>query len=204
MAAGKVWTGILLGAAALCAGCVNIQDNVQVDRTTATNTAQNITQKCDVKPYVCITIPTMGSASLSSLQNVGLVRDKAAFESVWNVLTVDSSLTYTKVQGTNQPQIDWNSQQAFFLSLGKVDNTCVKIVPIKVTTDCLNIFFTLSKVVYAKDCQSAESYPVFVYVMPRTDLPFQVLWSEDADGDGFSNDSEVKVGTDPLDANSHP
>jgi len=35
-------------------------------------------------------------------------------------------------------------------------------------------------------------------------LPAEIHWTDDADGDGFSNDSEVKIGTDPLDPASHP
>ncbi len=192
--------GVALGLV-LLAGCVSIQEGVQVERTTTTNTAQKITEKCEIKPYVCRTILTKGSASL---QNVGLVRDKAAFEAIWNVLTVDSSQTYTKMEGTDKPQVDWASQQVFFWSMGRVDNTCRKIVPIKVETDCLSIFITASNINGKDDCRSDESYPVFAYVMPRSDLPIEARWTDDADADGFSNESEVKVGTDPLDPKAHP
>ena len=182
-------------------GCVSIQDNVQVQRTTGTNAAQNVTQKCDLKPYVARTILAYASASF---QSPGVVRDKDTFEAAWNVLTVDSSQTYMKVEGTNKPQVDWTSQQVLFWFMGKVDNTCRKIVPVKVETDCLSIFITASVITYVKDCQSTESYPVFLYLMPKTDLPTETHWTDDADGDGFTNDSEVKIGTDPLDPKSHP
>jgi hypothetical protein len=187
--------------ALVCAGCVSIQDNVQIQRASGTNSTQNITQKCDLKPYVARLILASGS---SSFQSPGLVRDKDTFETAWNVLNVDSNQTYTKVEGTTKPQVDWTNQQVYFWTMGKVDNSCVKIVPIKVETDCLNIFITVSRIVYASNCQPSESYPVFVYLMPRTEMPVGGQWSDDADGDGFSNDSEVKVGTDPLDPKSHP
>jgi hypothetical protein len=184
-----------------CVGCVSIQDNVQVDRMSQTNTAQNITKKCERKPYVTRTILATGSAGLV---NGGLVRDKVSFDNIWNLLTVDSSQVYTKVEGTNKPQVDWASQQVFFWVIGKVGDTCRKILPVNVETDCLSIFVTGSIIQYKKDCRSDESYPVFVYLMPKSDLPFDVRWTEDADGDGFTNESEVKVETDPLDALSHP
>jgi hypothetical protein len=184
-----------------CVGCVNVQDNVQIQRTTSTNAAQDVAQKCDLKPYVARIILAMGSASL---QGVGLVRDKATFETTWNVLTVDPTQVYTKIEGTNEPQVDWTNQQVYFLQIGRLDNTCTKVVPVKVETDCMSVFITLSKIQYVNNCQPGDSYPVFVYVLPRTDLPFEVHWTEDADGDGFSNDSEIKAGTDPLDPKSHP
>jgi len=182
-------------------GCVSIQDNVQVQRATGTNSAQNITQKCDLKPYVVRTILAFASASF---QNPGVVRDKDTFETAWNVLSVDSNQTYTKVEGTNKPQVDWTNQQVYFWQVGKVENTCHKIVPVKVETDCLSIFITASIIDYTSNCQPSEAYPVFVYLMPKTDLPLEVHWTDDADGDGFTNESEVKVGTDPLDPKSHP
>jgi len=87
---------------------------------------------------------------------------------------------------------------------GKLSSTCQKVVPVKTETDCMSIFITLSNVTYITNCQNVDSYPIFIYIMPHSDLPAQVLWSDDADGDGFSNDSEIKMGTDPVDPKSHP
>jgi hypothetical protein len=35
-------------------------------------------------------------------------------------------------------------------------------------------------------------------------LPVGLLTTDDADGDGFSNETEIKLGTNPADPNSHP
>ena len=85
----------------LC-GCVSIQDNVQVERSSGINTNQNPTQKCDLKPYVVRVITAMGT---SSLPGVGLVRDDAAFDAIWNLLTVDNAtvVNYPTLEGTKRP-----------------------------------------------------------------------------------------------------
>jgi hypothetical protein len=80
----------------------------------------------------------------------------------------------------------------------------MKIVPVRVDTDCMTVTIYYSVFTVKGDCSPVQNFPVFVYIYPKTNLPLVLLTTDDADGDGFSNDTEIKLGTDPLDPKSHP
>jgi len=195
---------ILLLPVLFLAGCVSIDQNVSVDRPSDTNPNQNPTQKCPVRLYTHRVIRCQVSPGSLVLQGPRGANDQATFDTLWSVLTVDPGQEYPMVQGSNKPMVDWNSQQVFILPVGTLESSCRRIVPARMDTDCLNVTIYYSSFLLKGDCTPMQVNPVFVYIYPKTNLPLGVLTTDDADGDGFSNDTEIKLGTDPLDPNSHP
>jgi len=74
-----------------------------------------------------------------------------------------------------KPVVNWERETAFFLRI-PVQNSCEKVMPYgdEMTTDCLTINFTLLRVTEGQDCHSMNSYPVFVYIFPKVNLPYNV------------------------------
>jgi hypothetical protein len=192
--------------AALLAGCVSIDQNFSVDRPAETNPNQNVTEKCPVRPFPCRVIRTMGSAGADILRGGPRgANEQTGFDQVWNVLTVEPGQeSYPTLEGTNKPRVDWNGWSVFFLPAGQIENSCRKYAPAKVETDCMSITIYFSTWLTKGPCEAAQGIPVFVYIYPKTNLPIGLLTTDDVDGDGFSNETEVKLGTDPADPKSHP
>lgn len=197
----------ILLAVGMSMSCVSIHEGLQVDRPTEMDSRQDVTKRCPVSPYPHRLLRMHGGGSAKVVIEGGsTVGDQVRFDEYWNGLTLDPGQTLNNtVEGTNKPLIDWNTQQAAFYS-HRSNNTC-EVLTAAVTpmeTDCLKVTFYFTHIRYQKDCQDRLDNPVFVYIYPKTELPIELKWTDDADKDGISNESEVAVGTDPMDANSKP
>jgi hypothetical protein len=195
----------LIAGCILLSGCVPINQNLQVDRPGEIDTRQNVTAKCPIQIYPHTLLRAHAGAGARIVEDGGRsVGNQEEFDRYWTSLTLDPGQPLpTMIEGSNKPQIDWNSKQASFYPF-KIENSCQRVIPIPMKTDCLTVTFSFSMLWFKKDCTQKADYPVYIYIYPKTNLPMEVKWDDDADGDGFSNESEISVGTDPLDPNSKP
>jgi hypothetical protein len=142
----------------------------------------------------------------------GLVTNQQEFNSDWNEIIPDQSpdptlpsllpmigiVPQAPETTTLEPVINWNTTEAFFINLGLVSSSCEKIVFVGMTTDCLNIYITLSKFTYLSNCYPINEVPFFIFIFPKTNLPIIVKWTNDPTGDGISNQTKIQEGLNPL------
>jgi len=184
---------------------VSINQGVQVNRPDEINQNQDVTLRCDLRVYPAqLLTGRTGMASKLTQDGGGTVNTQEDFDRKWSDVTLDPGQVLKSAdEGSNKPKVDWTSQSVAFFVF-KIDNTCHKTLALGMETDCLKVFWDFTQFWLQKDCQTANECVVYVFIYPKTQLPIDGKWLEDADKDGFSNESETKVGTDPLDANAHP
>jgi hypothetical protein len=203
MRANAVLAAVLLS----CAGCVSIHEGVNVERPLEMNAQQDVTKRCPVSPYPHRLLRLKAGAGAKVVTEGGrTVNTQADFDRLWVDLTLEPGQAFTPAgDGSNKPLVDWDAQLATFFPF-KVENTCQRLVPAlsAMQTDCLKVSFRFSHFWFKKDCSTATDYVVYVFLYPKTSLPMDNQWTDDPDGDGISNESEITVGTDPMDANSKP
>jgi hypothetical protein len=76
-----------------------------------------------------------------------------------------------------KPVINWGVQTAHFFPI-VTGNSCEKIKPLAMETDCYNINIILYKYVEGKNCSDPTSFPVLIYIYPKTPLPFVIKLSD--------------------------
>lgn len=201
--------GRLLGAVWMLslAGCVSIHEGVAVERPLEMNAQQNVTKRCPVAPYPHRLLRLHGGPGSKVVVEGGrTVSRQEDFDALWTGLTLDPGQTLNQAgDGSNKPLIPWDAQYATFFSF-KVENSCQRILPalVPMQTDCLKVVFRSTQFWFKKNCESRTEYVVYVYIYPKTNLPIEHQWTDDPDGDGISNESEITVGTDPMDPASKP
>jgi hypothetical protein len=188
-------------------GCVSINQGLDVQRPTEMNAQQDVTKRCPLTSYPHRLL-RMHSGGGSKVVTEGgrTVNTQVDFDRIWGELTLDPGQTLNEgAEGTNKPQVDWTAQLVSFYPF-KVENTCQRLVPAltAMQTDCLKVTFRFSHFWFKKDCESRTEYVVYVFIYPKTNLHMDNQWTDDPDGDGISNESEITVGTDPMDPNSKP
>ncbi len=198
---------VIAGMLFLLSGCVSIHEGVAVERPLEMNVQQDVTKRCPLSPYPHRLLRLRGSSGAKVVVEGGrTVNTQEDFDRLWVELTLEPGQTFTQASdGSNKPQIDWTSQLVSFYPF-KNENACQRLVPAltPMQTDCLRITFRFSHFWFKKDCETRTEYPVYVFIYPKTSLPMETQWTDDPDGDGISNESEITVGTDPMDASSKP
>jgi len=188
-------------------GCVSINQGVQVDRPVEMNASQDVTKKCPLAPYVNRVFRTHCGAGAKIVSEGGrTVNTQADFDRYWVDLSLDPGQTLNASDpSSNKPLVDWAVQLVTFYSF-KLNSTCERYLPavVPMETDCLTVTTRITHFAFNKDCQPSSENVVFVFIYPKTALPMGLVWTDDPDKDGFTNESEIKVGTDPMDANSKP
>lgn len=179
-------------------GCLSIHQGLDVQRPTEINQAQNPTKKCPERPYLYKFIRGECSSASRIVMDGGprIINSQQEFDLFWPGITatLDPSITLT---ANGVPQIDGTNNQVLLFPI-KNENSCHQIVFSSMKTDCLSVKVWMSQWNETKDCESHVTYPVFILIYPRTTLPVSVDWTFDADDDGISNESALKLGRDPM------
>ncbi len=153
-------------------GCVSINDNtVQVRPPERVDIYQrNVLDKCT--PHLLPSRIIQGTLSAAStlLQGGGAdVNSQKDFDFFWANITPD--LTDGPVTGDLKPSVNWDVQTVRFFCV-PTSNTCEKVQAYGMETDCYQITLPFYKYVDGKNCSTApSSYPVFVYIYPKGNLP---------------------------------
>jgi hypothetical protein len=164
----------------LAAGCVDINDTrVQVTPPGQVEQYQRSPlDKCPVHKYphrLILGQVAPGSPLFQSGNSLG-INDQPTFDNCWN--GVSPQLDENKVPSYSlKPIINWDQESAYVIMMG-VDNTCDSIKPYQdeMTTDCFDITILLYRERQGQDCQPVNSYPVFIYIYPKTAWPIGTQW----------------------------
>ena len=167
---------IILLVFSLTAGCVSIYDSkVQVQHPSEVDPYQrNLVDKCDPHVYPNRLISAEMGMGTTLIQGSTTVQDQNTFDQYWN--SISPSQDENSVPSYSlKPVIDWDHQVVYFLPVG-LTNTCEKVRPLAIETDCYNITVTLYKYVEGQNCSPRTTSPVFVYICPKSDWPLQTQW----------------------------
>lgn len=159
-------------------GCVDINDpNVHVQQPGQVEQYQRSPlDKCQPHIYPHRLIKgqvALGSALLQMGSPIS-ANDQPTFDLCWNY--VSPQLDENKVPSFSlKPVVNWDQESAYFY-VATLDNDCQKAEPYgdEMTTDCFNITILVYRTSDGKDCQPIASYPVFIYIYPKTTWPIGV------------------------------
>jgi hypothetical protein len=165
----------VLAAGEWLSGCVPLSQNVQVQapsaiQTDASGQDVNTLNRCDphVYPYQVIRAVTSASTSLAS---GNLVADNQTdFDSIW--IQVSGVLDNQNVPTSAlKPAVDWSSQEVNFMPF-HLRSTCEHVEPTGMSTDCLTVSMVFSHWTdtNTQNCQPEDSYPVYIFIYPRSSL----------------------------------
>lgn len=165
---------IMVFAAATLGGCVSIHDpNVHIQRPSEFDHYQrNILDKCEphVLPHRLI-LASMSAASTILQGNGGPVVGQAQFDDIWNQITPEIP-PGGSAGDTLKPIINWEAQSTYFLPIW-FTNTCEKVKPLGMASDCYQISLYFYQYVEGTNCGPRSSVPVLIYIHPKT--PFQIV-----------------------------
>lgn len=202
------WIGSVL--LSFTPACVSVHENVRVEEPTRRYEGQNVTQRCAEKIHPARLLWGKGARALFDLYPGWPVRieNQQQFDAFWAHVTVSADQLKWERQirqelETAQPiRPIVNFDTSFVIAYAyEVKESCLRILPARVTTDCLTLFLQLSAF-RSGDCGPTQDVQVQLFILPKTPLPIEGRWTDDTDGDGLSDESEKKLGTDPLDASS--
>jgi len=155
-------------------GCVSIYDDkIKVQRPEEMDPYQrNVLDKCTphTLPHRLIT----GTMNLGTtvLHGFPYAENQASFDFYWNSIAPD----ITGAAGDSlKPDINWDVQVARFIPVF-TSNSCEKVRTYGMETDCYQVSYLLYKYVAGTNCTNPTSYPVFVYIYPKSALPAGPKW----------------------------
>jgi hypothetical protein len=169
-----VMTPIVAAFLLVANGCVSIHDpNVHVQRPSDFDHYQrNILDKC--KPHVLphrMIHATMSAASTILQGNGGPVVNQVQFDEIWNQITPEIQ-SGGSAGDTLKPVINWEAQSTYFLPIWFA-NTCEKVKPLGMESDCYQISLYIYQYVEGTNCGPRSNVPVLIYIHPKT--PFQIV-----------------------------
>jgi hypothetical protein len=102
-------------------------------------------------------------------QNSG---NQQSFDYWWGYVSPQLDLNHVPTYSL-KPIIDWDKEDATFLPIG-IDSSCWKAEPYgeEMTTDCYVVTLPIYLSREGEDCRPPANYPVFIYIHPKTNLPF--------------------------------
>jgi hypothetical protein len=160
------------------AGCVPISQNVSVQYPSPIDPSNNTLYKCTPQAYPHRLIITRISAGSPLLQtDGGAVNDQVNFDRDWSQLSPDFDEKNTSAD-TLAPVINWEQETANFMPVF-LDNSCEKAKPYgdQMTTDCYTVAAPILRYTEGGNCQhTVTTYPVFVYIYPKTGMPVSRTW----------------------------
>ena len=166
---------------AVVAGCVSIHDtSFQVSAPSQADPYQrNVLDKCTphINPHRLV-IAQVDMSSPFVTNGSQTAYNQVDFDKLWNSITpLDTSRTPLNSL-TQEPLINWDKEQAFFL-LVPVDNTCQKTIPYgeEMVTDCYNMDILLYRYNEGQNCGAPGYYPVYIYIYAKSTLPVTVQWT---------------------------
>jgi len=160
-------------------GCVDINDaKVQVSQPEQVEQYQRSPlDKCPSHMYPHRFIFAQAGVGSTLLQGGPIqVTNQKDFDDRWNSVTPD--LNEAKVPSDAlKPIVNWDEQTAFFYPF-TISSTCDKVVPFgdRMITDCYNITIPILHYYEKENCKPATTYPVFIYIYPKTTWPIQIQW----------------------------
>jgi hypothetical protein len=170
--------GLFLLAVLGQAGCVDINDSkvqVQPPDPVEEYADHSIVDQCTphVYPHRLIVAST-GVGSPLVQNGAQFVGDQSTFDQLWGTISPQLDQNQVVTSGS-EPVVDWTQQTAFFVPKTS-PQSCVHWRPFGdgMVTDCLNprIYIYEWKEGECKD--DATSYPVFVYIYPKSNLPVYI------------------------------
>jgi hypothetical protein len=170
---------LICGLFILGTGCVSIYDNVNIQKPESVDQYQrNILDKCTPHTLPHRFILAQMSPMNSLIAGGGPdANDQQTFDSLWNSIQPVSDPGNNVPSFGLKPVINWSLQTAHFYPV-IISNSCEKIKPLGMETDCYNINIILYKYEEGKNCSSPTAYPVLIYIYPKTPLPFMYTWSD--------------------------
>lgn len=169
---------LICGLIFSAAGCVSIYDNVNVQKPETVDQFQrNVLDKCTPHTLPHRLILAQMSASNPSVRGgEPIVNDQQTFDNLWNSIQPLSEADNNVPSFGLKPVVNWSVQSVYFYAF-YFQNSCEKVKPLAMETDCYHIYLTVYKYLEGKDCSAPITYPVFVYILPKTPLPIEVNWS---------------------------
>jgi hypothetical protein len=174
--------GLICGLFILETGCVSIYDNVNVQKPETVDQYQrNILDKClpHTLPHRVI-LAQMPSVNPPVLGGGPDVNDQQGFDDLWNKIQPVQDLSGDVTSFGLKPLVSWGVQTAHFLPI-LTGNSCEKIKPLAMETDCYTINIVLYKYTEGKNCSDPTSFPVLIYIYPKTPLPMAIKWWDKPD-----------------------
>lgn len=160
----------------LSAGCVSIYDDkIRVQKPEDLDPYQrNVLDKCKphLLPHRLIRASSVAETTVLTGEGTS-VDNQAGFDAIWNSLAPDLSGVATAED--LKPVINWEVQTARFFLAG-LRNSCEKIVPYGMETDCYQISLPLQRIQEGTNCITPSRHPVFIYIYPKTKLPLAPVW----------------------------
>lgn len=170
----------LFGGLALFSGCVDINDSkVQILRPTEIDPNHQISlDKCPqhTNPHRLFKALT-GSNSVLAQGGTGVALNQLDFDKMWGNLSSVETGNVTTSALTQEPVINWDQQMVYYLVIG-TDNSCQKTKPFgdEMNTDCFSITIPLYRYLEGTNCQPPLSFPVFLYIYSKSNLPINIQW----------------------------
>ena len=157
------------------AGCVDINDTkVQVQPPGQVEQLANHSIIDQCTPHVYPHRLIQASTGVGSpLLQVGAqqVNDQNSFDQWWNVISPQLDQNQV-VTSQFKPVIDWNEQTAIFF-IRTSSQSCLHWQPFgdEMSTDCIEAKIYIYEWKEGECKDDATSYPVFVYIFPKTTFP---------------------------------